>query len=615
MSRAQRFLERFRATGDADNPLDMLHEDSEGFGAVLAEAPEALAEALLHDADRAPAGPAFVNPRAYASAACDADGTIVIADPAFAAWAAPLNRGRAELGALRAGRASVSYLLEDKGKFIAVAAAPLAAARHWPLAAEVRRALERGQAEYALVAHLPPTLQPRGLATAARLFGFSAREVSMAEALVRGGDVREAARMEGIGYETGRDAIKSAMAKAGCHRQGEFVALCLQIESGEQPGDLAIEPVLRDIFGLSERQARIADTIARGLTREECALRLGLSINIVKSELKAIFAQCELQSVVQLTTLVGHIQAVAALAEATDIDLSVATRGAEPLRLLPRRNRPGRIAFADHGPREGIPLICLHTATTGRHLPAKAIAALQAGGIRPITLDRPGFGLTSMIEGDYLDHNMRDILEILDALGIERTCILARGGTMVLAHFAVQHADRFDRAVVLNPEPPPRADRRLTGLQGHVKRLVYSRPGLVAPLATHLSRRASARTVERLVLQVVGGSQADRATLADRDILAAYVRSTQQSAMQGGAGFLAIARCEPHDTVRPLTDGSRITILCGAEDTMYAASDSVPYWQGLWPGSRAEIAPDTGRMLLFQRPDLVAAALRGEGQG
>ncbi len=612
MSRAQRFLERFRSSADELNPLDMLHEDSEGFGAVLAEAPEALAEALMQDAGRAPAGPAFVNPRAYASAACDADGTIVIADPAFAAWAAPLNRGRAELGALRAGRASVSYLLEDKGKFIAVAAAPLAAARHWPLAAEVRRALERGEARYALVAHLPPTLQPRGLATAARLFGFTAREVSMAEALVRGGDVREAARLEGIAYETGRDAIKSAMAKAGCHRQGEFVALCLQIESGEQPGDLAIEPVLRDIFGLSERQARIADTIARGLTREECAQRLGLSVNIVKTELKAIFAQCELQSVVQLTTLVGHIQAVAALAEATDIDLSVATRGAEPLRLLPRRDRPGRIAFADHGPRDGIPLICLHTATTGRHLPASAIAALQQGGIRPITLDRPGFGLSSMVEGDYLQHNIRDILEILDALGIARASILARGGTMVLAHCAVQHPDRFDRAVVLNPEPPPVSDGRLTGLHGHVKRLVYSRPGLIAPLATHLSRRASARTVERLVLQVVGGSAADRATLADPEILAAYVRSTQQSAMQGGAGFLAIARCEPHDTVRPLADGSRITILCGAEDTMYAASDSLPYWQGLWSGSRAHIVPGAGRMLLFQRPDLVAAALRGE---
>ncbi|WP_198669352.1 hypothetical protein, partial [Blastomonas sp. UPD001] len=88
-----------------------------------------------------------------------------------------------------------------------------------------------------------------------------------------------------------------------------------------------------------------------------------------------------------------------------------------------------------------------------------------------------------------------------------------------------------------------------------------------------------------------------------------------QSAMQGGAGFLAIARSEPHETVQRLDDGSRITILCGAEDTMYAASDSVPYWQSLWPGSRAEIVPGTGRMLLFQRPDLVAAALRGEGAG
>lgn len=619
MSRAQRFLERFRSSADDRNPLDMLHEDADGFGALLAEAPEALAEALMDDADRAPAGPAFVNPRAYASAACDADGTIIIADPVFAAWAAPLHRGRAELGALKQGRASVSYLLEDASgragrdsKFIAVAAAPLAAARHWPLAPEVRRALEKERADYALVAHLPPTLQPRGLASAARLFGFTAREVSMAEALVRGGDVREAARLEGIAYETGRDAIKSAMAKAGCHRQGEFVALCLQIESGEQPGGLAVEPVLRDIFGLTERQARISDAIARGLTREECARRLGLSVNVVKAELKAIFVQCELVSVVQLTTLVGHIQAVAALAEATDIDLSVATRGAEPLRLLPRADRPGRIAFADHGPRDAIPLICLHTATTGRHLPASAIRALQAGGIRPITLDRPGFGLTAIVEGDYLAHNLRDILEILDALGIARTCVLARGGTMVLAHFAAQYPDRFDRAVVLNPEPPPHADGRMSGLHGHVKKLVYSRPGLIGPLATHLARRASARTVERLVLQVVGGSAADRDTLADPEILAGYVRSTQQSAMQGGAGFLAIARSEPHDTVQPLGDGSPITILCGAEDTMYEASDSVPYWQSLWPGAAAHVVPGAGRMLLFQRPDLVTAALRGD---
>ncbi|WP_156139648.1 alpha/beta fold hydrolase [Sphingomonas sp. 35-24ZXX] len=618
MSRAQRFLERFRSTGNDHNPLDMLHEDADGFGALLAEAPEALAEAMTRDADLAPAGPAFVNPRAYASAACDAEGDVVCADPAFAAWAAPLHRGRAELGALKAGKASVSYLLEDVsggqghgGKFIAVAAAPLAAARHWPLAPEVRRALESGAADYALVAHLPPTLQPRGLASAARLFGFTAREASMAEALVRGGDVRTAARMEGIGYETGRDVIKAAMAKAGCHRQGEFVALCLQIESGEQPGGLVIEPVLRDIFGLTERQARIAHTIARGLTREECAQQLALSVNIVKAELKAIFASCELASLVQLTTLVAHIQAVAALADATDIDLSVATRGAEPLRLLPRRDRTGRIAFADHGPRDGIPMVCLHTATTGRHLPAKAIAALQAEGLRPITLDRPGFGLTAMVEGDYLAHNARDILEILDALGLQRACILARGGTMVLAYVAAHHPERLNRAVVLNPEPPPQRDGRLQGLHGHVKQLVYSRPGLVGPLATHLSRRASARTVERLVIQVVGGSEADRRTLADPEILSGYVRATQQSAMQGGAGFLAIARSEPHDSVVAIADGSAITILCGEQDTMYASADSVPYWQSIWPGARAQVVEGAGRMLLFQRPDLIAAALRG----
>ncbi|WP_373489145.1 hypothetical protein, partial [Blastomonas sp.] len=138
MSGFRSFLERFQSPAAHANPLDLLHEDTDGFGAALAEAPDELGAAMAQDAMLAPAGPAFVNPRAYASAACDSEGVIVIADPAFAAWAAPLHRGRADLGGLKAGRASISYLLEDKGKFIAVAAAPLAVARHWPLAAEVR---------------------------------------------------------------------------------------------------------------------------------------------------------------------------------------------------------------------------------------------------------------------------------------------------------------------------------------------------------------------------------------------------------------------------------------------------------------------------------------------
>ena len=57
----------------------------------------------------------------------------------------------------------MSYLLEDRGKFIAVAAAPLAAARHWPLAAEVRRALERGELkDDALIRH-PQLLAAPGI--------------------------------------------------------------------------------------------------------------------------------------------------------------------------------------------------------------------------------------------------------------------------------------------------------------------------------------------------------------------------------------------------------------------------------------------------------------------
>jgi pimeloyl-ACP methyl ester carboxylesterase len=65
----------------------------------------------------------------------------------------------------------------------------------------------------------------------------------------------------------------------------------------------------------------------------------------------------------------------------------------------------------------------LHTATTGRHLPAAHVAALQARGLRVIAFDRPGTGLTDMIE-------------MIDALSIERTGLVARGGSIVMVYFA-----------------------------------------------------------------------------------------------------------------------------------------------------------------------------------
>ena len=98
--------------------------------------------------------------------------------------------------------------------------------------------------------------------------------------------------------------------------------------------------------------------------------------------------------------------------------------------------------------------------------------------------------------------------------------------------------------------------------------------------------------------------------LSDPEIRAAYVLATQQAALQGGAGFRAIATTEPFETARPIPDGSMMTIVCGSQDPLYNPADSLPSWQAAWPGCAVVLVPDGGRLVHFQKPELIAGLLR-----
>ena len=58
--------------------------------------------------------------------------------------------------------------------------------------------------------------------------------------------------------------------------------------------------VLLEIYGLTRAQADVARQLYAGLSVEETAVRLGLSLNTVRSHLKQIFFKCEVQSQVEL---------------------------------------------------------------------------------------------------------------------------------------------------------------------------------------------------------------------------------------------------------------------------------------------------------------------------
>jgi pimeloyl-ACP methyl ester carboxylesterase len=338
------------------------------------------------------------------------------------------------------------------------------------------------------------------------------------------------------------------------------------------------------------------------------ASQLGLGVESVKAELKVIYLTLGVGNATALAAVAAQIGLAARMLAAQDLGAVDLAASSEPVRLLPRTRQAGRIAFADYGPADRIPTFHFHTVTTSRYLPRSYITALQAHGLRPVTLDSPGFGLTDMTEGDYLDECAFDVIALADALGAERFNVISRGARQV--SYLLKHCpQRLARAVILNPEGEPQTDSTLGGIQGAYKRVFYSLPGLIVPLANQLSNRVSDKTIERLIDKFMDGSPADQKLLADPEVRRAHVRSNRLAALQGGKGMAAVGLSRAGYMLTRVADGSHITVICGLQDDMYRPEDTIPRLAAAWPGMQVRLVEEAGRLLHLQCPEIVAAGL------
>ncbi len=63
--------------------------------------------------------------------------------------------------------------------------------------------------------------------------------------------------------------------------------------------------VLREVYGLTRAQADVARSLFGGLSAEQTARSLGLSLNTVRSHLKQIFTRCDVSSQAELLHLLA----------------------------------------------------------------------------------------------------------------------------------------------------------------------------------------------------------------------------------------------------------------------------------------------------------------------
>jgi len=480
--------------------------------------------------------------------------------------------------------------------------AAAADAQAWPLPGEARAAAKGGA--FLALAYRP--FEDRDLAERALAsWRLTPLEARITHGLISGGDLIEGARLAGAGYETARKALKLALRKAGAARQTDLVRLAHAAVGG---GDLQLSqaPQLQTALGLSERAAGACVLLALGLTRAEAAKTLKISEHAMKDELATLYGRFGLRSAADLSRMTTEAVVLLGLAGNPNVAVTGSWGALRPLRFVNRRDQAGRIALSDFGPASGEPTLLFHSATTGALLDRRLVRALQARGLRPIAVERPGFGLSDPPQRDPETTGLDDILTILDAYGFKRVRLLSRGGESIALDLGRLHPERLTRVVLINPFTPYDVDSRWDGFLNGAKRLFVKHPHLIEPLGRFLAQRATAEVYERLTRDALRGSEPDMALLRDRQAVEDYVESARLAPLQTTWGFVNDQRIYLSWKPPTLPEAANWTRLVGAHDVLYRHGDADPIWEAALPGHRTVRVSDGGRLLHASHPDLVA---------
>jgi pimeloyl-ACP methyl ester carboxylesterase len=95
-----------------------------------------------------------------------------------------------------------------------------------------------------------------------------------------------------------------------------------------------------------------------------------------------------------------------------------------------------RIGFAEFGPADGHPIVWFHgTPGARRQIPPTAHAAVEELGLRIISIERPGVGLSTSHQYGGIVDIVPDVVEVVDALGVGDFGVvgLSGGGPYALA--------------------------------------------------------------------------------------------------------------------------------------------------------------------------------------
>ncbi|WP_162814969.1 alpha/beta hydrolase [Erythrobacter aureus] len=494
-----------------------------------------------------------------------------------------------------------------------LAYAPIGTARHWPIPFKIdREGSGAGIAIGALsLAHLSDAL-----IETARAAGLTNLEARVAAALVSHGHMRRAGAHCGVQYQTARKAASAAMRKLNVSGQAQLVRKMSELVTSVSPPREDARNLLIDIFGFTPREARLALLLAEGHDRKESAEIAGLSNAVAKDVFSCIFEKMGIEKAPEIPRVVADAFLSALFARADQHALASLPGEREPLRILHRPDG-SVVAMSDYGPKDGRPVHILHSSMSTRYPFRKVVRALQNAGFRPITIDRPGYGLTDdRADADDMDDlfaaGADDVRLVCDWLGIKRIDLLTRGGAFAALATARMHPDLIGRAVVINPDLLQEHCTKRSGTLGLVRTGFERFPDRIESMLRWTGSQLTPSRIAKLIDKTLKTIPADAQSLSDAESIADYQRSFLVFATSRISGIFREQRgYVTMADVLGLQDGRDWKLLIGDADPIHDVAEMIPFWRAKLPGASIRNVQGAGRYMELSHTEAVIDALNG----
>ena len=282
------------------------------------------------------------------------------------------------------------------------------------------------------------------------------------------------------------------------------------------------------------------------------------------------------------------------------------------------RLHDGRLlAYAEYGDPAGRPVIFFHGTPGSRlfHYLDESIA--QSLGARIITPDRPGFGLSDFKPGRTLLDWPDDVMELADALQIDRFAVAGTsGGAPYVAACALKIPHRLTRAVMISSAAPIDAPAATKGMVW-LNRLLFSSARysrMLAKLSWGLMNFAYHQSPERFFdFEAKLSPETEKALLKEPDVRAMLMQDYAEATRMGARGTAWEMTLLAHPWGFRLQDITMEVYLWHGEADVRTPLGMGKYLAGTIPNCRAIFAPGEGHDVMYHHWKEILSVLTSWG--